>query len=457
MKAPVRRVSLFNKSHGIPAQVQFRVLQRRGGLVVGCLMVCAAAAASGSGPNIVTVWNMVLDQNKPLPAVVLAEQLLAEKSISTQELVQIYALTGDAKGTAAIIDGKATAPDPMPVPELIGYSPQPAIQAIVEAARSRRVVMLNESHQDQRHRAFALRLARELRKIGYTHIGAETFSTQVNESMEDGAPDGKSGLYTADPLFADFVRQSKKLGYALFPYEQRPEQRSAGDNGRMLGLASREQAQADNIGEILKADPRARVFIYAGGSHLMEEADVNGNEWMALRLKRLTDVDPLTIDQTNGTPRSTAELDGSLYRSVASTFSLIAETMFEDGKGNFLSQPGFDAIVFHPRDAASSARPGWLSMEGYRRPQEIQLVPMEARRMIRAFLVGEPVGSIPMDQLLVPPNSERVELMLPRGKYRIEEQSESGQSVVLGYLHNGSYKRAEHKIPQLGANSPIEQ
>lgn len=447
MKAKAQRTSPLDCGRVMPVQAQSHsgIFRRWAALIAGCVLVCAAAVASNPGANIVTVWNLVLDENEPLPAVVLAEQLFAEKAISAQELAQIYALTGDTKGAAAFVGGGSPRRDSTPAPELAGYSSHSAIDAIVDAARTRRVVMLNESHQDQRHRAFALRLARELRKIGYTHLGAETFSAQVNESMEDGAPDGKSGLYTADPLFADFVRQSKKLGFVLFPYEQRPEQRPAGANGPMLGLASREQAQADNIRRILSADSRARIFIYAGGSHPMEVADANGNEWMALRLKRATAADPLTIDQTAGTPRSEAQFDSSLYQRVASEFRLSTDIVLQDDKGNFLSQPGFDIMIFHPRDTKPSTRPSWLSMGGYRRPQEIRLTPAKARTMVRAFLVGEPAGSIAMDQLLIPPGTRRVELMLPRGDYRIEEQSESGESVILGYLRDGRYRQLEHR------------
>lgn len=416
------------------------------GMFIACCAVAfVTALASEPRPTIVTVWGLVLDKNQLLPAVVLAEQLLEQKSISAQEFAQVYALTGDAKGTASILDRRTSKRAPAPSSELTGYSPEPAISAIVEAARSRRIVMLNESHQDQRHRAFALRLARELRRIGYTHLGAETFSVQINESMEDGAPDGNSGVYTADPLFGDFVRRSQQLGYQLFPYEQRPNQRPAGDNGQMLGLASREQAQAENVRAILEANHNAKIFIYAGGSHIMEHPDSDGNEWMALRLKRSTGQDPLTINQTAGTPRSTAALDAPQYRSVASAFVLTTETVLRDDKGNFLSQPGYDLAVFHPRDAKPTARPGWLSMEGYRQAHEIELPTPKARMMVRAFLADEPTGSIPMDQMLIPPGTDRVVLMLPRGEYRIDAQSESGETVVLGYLREDKYLRANPK------------
>lgn len=65
--------------------------------------------------------------------------------------------------------------------ELIsGFEPRDAIAGIVEAARDRQIVILNEAHHVARHRAFALLLARELRTLGFEYLACETFSSTVD-------------------------------------------------------------------------------------------------------------------------------------------------------------------------------------------------------------------------------------------------------------------------------------
>ena len=49
-----------------------------------------------------------------------------------------------------------------------------SIAAIVREARTKRVVLINETHQVPLHRAFAQRLAAELRKSGYSYLACES-------------------------------------------------------------------------------------------------------------------------------------------------------------------------------------------------------------------------------------------------------------------------------------------
>lgn len=50
---------------------------------------------------------------------------------------------------------------------LAASQPENAVEAIVREARTHRIVILNEAHHVPLHRGFAMKLARELRKIGY--------------------------------------------------------------------------------------------------------------------------------------------------------------------------------------------------------------------------------------------------------------------------------------------------
>jgi hypothetical protein len=152
---------------------------------------------------------------------------------------------------------------------------QDAVAAIVEAARDRRVVMLNEAHVASRHRHFLARLLRALRPLGFEILAAEDF---VNASGP-GAPDVRTyragtalnsnfGFYLHDPVYGEAVREAADLGYRLAAYEQRREQRQAGETGA-AAIARREPAQAENfIADVLAANPKARVLVHVGYAHL---------------------------------------------------------------------------------------------------------------------------------------------------------------------------------------------
>jgi hypothetical protein len=130
---------------------------------------------------------------------------------------------------------------------------QDAVAAIVEAARGRRVVMLNESHSASRHRLFLARVARALRPEGFDILAAETFSNRADgeppgvESMQAGAPFSPGyGYYTHDPIFADAAREALGLGYRLKAYEQRPDQFDR-PPGNLAGRQSRRLAGGQSI------------------------------------------------------------------------------------------------------------------------------------------------------------------------------------------------------------------
>jgi|SRR5690606_3954053 len=75
-------------------------------------------------------------------------------------------------------------PDPA---ELAAYDDavaEDAIRTIVERARDRRIVIVNEAHDSPRDRAFVLKVAEALRPLGFTHFAAEAF---VNVTPEIAA------------------------------------------------------------------------------------------------------------------------------------------------------------------------------------------------------------------------------------------------------------------------------
>lgn len=364
-----------------------------------------------------------------MPAVQILRQGVDAKTFPGAAAAQFYAVSGDTQGTYRMLDAAARVPNvSKSQPDFTGAVLRPASEIIGPAARGRRVVMLNEDHAHQLHRGFALQLLKDLRTQGFTHFGAETFGRKARESLDDDAPDVYTGIYTSDPLYADLARQAKALGFQVFNYEQRKDQEPAEGSQEDQRMA-RERAQAANIASVLNDDPKARAFVYAGAGHISESPEGDGRIWMAQILRENYGIDPLTINQVYGTPRSRPELDGAEYHATEALGPFTAPVTVVTAIGPF-SAPGFDILVFHPRERQKHGRPDWLELSGYRHPCRISLKPSSEETMVRAFVASEDPMSIPMDQALVPVRARSVVMMLPQGQYRFVRQTIADERVL---------------------------
>ncbi len=406
--------------------------------LAGCLAITACVSqpaqiiktaptdATKVNPSIIALPS---PSDKLLVAVKRMEAQLEAKQIPQQLAAQTYARTGDERGTLEMIDKNVPANTLAPL-DVTGYTVEAAVDAIVAAAKNRQIVMLNENHMSQRQRGFALHVARALRQAGFTHFGAETFRFDVESTLSDGIPKTTTGVYTEDPLFGDLVRQNVKLGYKVFAYERTSKSTDPEPVDQKARIATREQGQAENIKAVLAANPNARMFIYVGGGHA-SKVPSGGHEWMGLRLKRITGIDPLTIDQNLGTPSARPERDGATYRGVASLGAQSQSIVLKNAKGEWLSSTGHDISVFHPRVPDVAGRPGWLTMNGYRKPIAVKFAASPVRTLVLAHVQGEPANAIAMDQIIVPANQTEVTLMLPIGKYVITREDEAGRTTPL--------------------------
>ena len=304
-----------------------------------------------------------------------------------------------------------------------------ALSVIRAEAAKTRIVILNEAHHRPRDRAFALQVARALRPLGYDILAAEAFAnvegggeTPVAKLERDRYPTFQTGHYIHDPVFADFIRSALAIGYRPAAYEIRPSQSRPGG-----GIAVREQAQAENIAAILASNPGARLFIHVGFSHVMEAPAASSEgemEWMAARLKKMTGIDPLTIDQANFGEASRAGRGlgaGALVEPRIRTSSVLWLGRAAANVGDFAH--AVDLQVFHPGTRPVHGRPDWLLQMGRTaRPVPSSLLPVRGRRLIQAFLADEKEGAVPIDQVLVEAGRPTPWLMLPRRPVRYAVQ-----------------------------------
>jgi hypothetical protein len=276
-------------------------------------------------------------------------------------------------------------------------------------------------------------VARALRPLGYSVLAAEGFGNDADsaKSVEnmaalarDGFPRITTGFYTRDPVFGDFIRQALALGYRPVAYEHM--ERDAKSQSREESIKAREQGQAENlVRNIFAKDPKAKVLIFVGYSHAAEAPIGNpGIEWMAARLKKMTGVDPLTIDQTTYSDAAPSAANRAYYSLVADAVKR-PSLLISDGR-LLRGGPYKDAVdlqVVHPRTQYKHGRARWLRAMG-RRPVRIPsaLMPRSGRRLIQAFIATEPNDAVPVDQVVVEAGAPAPKLMLPRARVRLTYQ-----------------------------------
>ena len=315
---------------------------------------------------------------------------------------------------------------------------RPALAAIVARAKRTRVVMLDEDHLSPRDRLFGLQVARALRPLGYTVLAAEALTRDKDDAVslakmqqlsKDGYVRHSNGYYLDDPVFADFFRQAMAMGYRLVAYE------SAGFTDEKTDEARsdrREQEQAENIvRRALVAYPNAKVLIY-GGRHHAAKAPINDpktkeRHWMAERLKRLSGIDPLVIDQVELGEMPADRQDVNLYALVSGKVKDETAVVMRRNQPLVvgLLAGGVDLQVIHPPLKYKNGRPTWLPNLGHE-PSDIprELLPNKGVRLIQAFLADEAQYAIPIDQVLVTAGATPPTLMLPKGRFRYAYQDD---------------------------------
>lgn len=352
-------------------------------------------------------------------------------------LPQFAAFLGDE--AVALGTGEYPRPPDPPLPDLSEADSADALDAIVAAAADRRIVILNEAHNISGHRGFAARVMRALRPLGFDTFAAETFAYGPDgiQSYRPGAPFHRTlGYYTADPVFAELVREAATLGYVLADYEQRPDQRSPADASAEERMAAREAAQAANLIEnVLKPRPGARVLVLCGYNHALEKAGWGGL-WFAGRLKAATGIDPLTIDQASHWPGTRPETDAAQTAAVLARFAPAAPLVVTRA-GEVLADRHYagktDLSVFHPRLPPVAGRPGWLAADPTRKPVEVRPPPFDGPTLLQALHLEEGFA-IPADHLLLRAGQDRATLLLRPGPYFLRLETMRGIEPAFGVV-----------------------
>ena len=284
------------------------------------------------------------------------------------------------------------------------------------AARSTRVLMINEAHNKPLHSAFVLSLLKDLYKEGYRLLAMEMLNNFSDHELSRLRL--HTGYYTSEPVLGELVREALAIGYRLVSYEDtvtghRPNQRDS--------------IQAANIYRALQKDTTARMLVLASYTHISEKEGEDGFIPMALAFKRMSGIDPLTIDQTDMTEEGNFGYGRVLYQAYLQKFSIRTPSiaMVNNVPVNVINGDLYDISVIHPPTTYQDGRPTWLNLGGLRQPVPIK-PGSPSVFFVQAYYQDEiaenknkPWQLVPADQTYIPGGKRLYLLYLKKGKYVI--------------------------------------
>ncbi|WP_266156803.1 hypothetical protein [Dyella silvatica] len=322
------------------------------------------------------------------------------------------------------------------LPQAAGWQAVDAVEAIAKLAADRRLVMVNEAHHDAHTRVLTLELLPRLRALGFNYFAVEALDAKDTALTQRGYPVLSSGSeYLHEPIYGELVREAIKLGFVIVPYES-----------DTMTTAGREASQADNLYQrVFMHDPKARLLVHAGYAHIDKDIGSFGDsiQPMAMHLKQLSGIDPLSIDQTQ--LRDVGPMRGdTVYRSLIASFQPKGPTvLLNRATGNAWSAQSsvYDISVLLP-PAGHHRRPAWLGLDGQRRTHTIStdLCSGHFPCVVDAHYANESDQGIPADRCtLLDPDSTGV-LYLRPGDYRLRSSSDDGRVLSTRTVHINEQK-----------------
>jgi hypothetical protein len=319
------------------------------------------------------------------------------------------------------------------------YHATPALEAVARLAHGRQAVFFNEAHNVPLTRTLTVELLARLRADGFDTFAAETLYASDTDLRTRGYPIDKSGFYTMEPICAEMVRTAIKLGFNVVAYESEKE-----GNGDV-----REYDQAKNLYErVFKGNPHARLVVNAGYAHIQENGKYLGGRSMAQHFRKLTGIDPLTIEQTMLLEHPPGTENHPYYRAIVDSLHPTSPVIFVDGEGEpwTLKPKAYDVSVVFPVDDVRDERPTWADLGGLRQPYFISgsLCQNQFPCLVEARYANEGDDAIPADRYVLDPvgNAERLQdrlsigravvhanLYLRPGRYRLTA-SDDGNRVI---------------------------
>lgn len=330
-----------------------------------------------------------------------------------------------------------------------------ALDGITRLASDRKIVLINEVHHNAQTRVLTLELLPRLRALGFRYIALEALVSDPGLA-ERGYPVRNSGTeYLLEPIYGEIVREAIRLGFVLVPYDSNV----ASDDGQ-----AREVGQADNIyRQVFTKDPQARLIVAAGYAHVDKAMGRLGPvKPMAMILAKLTDSNPLSIDQAQFLEVDWS--DDDYHRLVKRFPSDAAEILVDKQTGQpWSADPKlYDVSVINPPTLSMKAfgnvsnvtpkptwleiggiqhidlkasnfmfRPTWLELGGVRHsyPINTRLCRDQVPCAVDAHYIEEPDSATPADIYAFFSEGGATRLYLKPGRYRLRAWNSEGKTL----------------------------
>lgn len=242
-----------------------------------------ANKAAGVGPaGSVNYLLPLLELRRRRPAYLPGAAGASQGGTYWQAMATYAALAGELDSVAAYWHQEPGYAAPLPTLAPTGALVA-AEAAILAQTKQRQVVMFNEEHTQPRGRWLVGKLLPALYRQGFRYLALEALAAADSAGLRQrGYPVAASGFYTNEPHFGNLIRRARRLGFQVVAYD--------------TFSADRERDEARNLlAATLGPRPQARVVVLAGHGHIDENTAA---QKMATWVRKLSGIDPLTIEQT---------------------------------------------------------------------------------------------------------------------------------------------------------------
>lgn len=294
------------------------------------------------------------------------------------------------------------------------FKSQDAKEYILNRSKKEKIIIINEAHNNSRHRVFTTSLLKGLYKNGYRFLGIEALSdTLINQRKFPVLESGS--MYIHESQYSNLIKEALDIGFTLFNYEYKYVKGKTGKD--------REREQAENIAKVMAQNPNSKFLIHCGYDHLNE--GIPGiKEWekaMAGRLNDLTGINPFTIDQIPGSEKGDLKFNSPYIQMANSKKPVIMVNSKGKTYNGEIMDNKADCRIIHPVSIYNNGRPDWLTLNGRRKSFHIANDSIsEYLVLVMAYRNNEfEQEGIPADITEVTNKDQKVDLVLDKGNYRI--------------------------------------
>jgi hypothetical protein len=301
----------------------------------------------------------------------------------------------------------------------------PAVDYIILAAESRQVVMINEDHNTPKHRILTYNLLEDFYRLGFRYLAVEAFEND-SSYVNLGFPQKSAGYYVVEPNMGNLLKKAIQLGFKLVSYESKDSTRYKGESESYLDNI-REVNQANNLYNVLKKDPQAKILVHAGHAHIWEKGD--DIIFMAEYFRILSGINPLTINQSiNSMDEYKEKLDSAVKLTQSGIPYVVLDSENKPKVADGDEKNDYDLLVAWPSPQDKLGRKDFMLSKKNTQVQVVSLKKSDVGRLVqvKSLIPGD---DIPLDQFVVKKGILKYGVALDKGRYNLQVVDNKGKIV----------------------------